>query len=92
LNGTKYHANKVYKGKGWIDWPDFLVTQNTATFKTKFRPFEEAKWFVRTLELKNIEDYRKYARSGKRPADIPSDPNYSTKTVVGLIGLPRYSK
>ncbi len=73
------NANKIYKGKGWIDWPDFLGTQNTATFKRKFRPFEEAKEFVRSLGLKNIEDYKRYASSGNRPADIPSDPQLQYK-------------
>ena len=73
------NANKAYKDRGWIDWPDFLGTRNNATYKKKFRSFEAAKVFVHTLGLKNIRDYREYAKSGNRPAKIPSDPQLQYK-------------
>ena len=67
--------NQPYKGKGWIDWYDFLGTN-----KDNFRPFEETREFVRSLGLKNIKDWREYCESGKRhDDDIPSAPNQTYK-------------
>ena len=39
-----------------------------------FRPFEEAREFVRNLGLKGESEYREWSRSEKRPSDIPSAP------------------
>ena len=41
----------------------------------KFLSFKEARKFVCSLKLKNQSDWREYTKSGKKPADIPSDPN-----------------
>ena len=41
----------------------------------KWRSFKEARKFVRSLKLKNREEWRKYSKSGKRPADIPAGPD-----------------
>ena len=38
-----------------------------------WRSFVEAKKFVRSLKLTNQHDWKKYAKSGKRPKDIPHD-------------------
>ena len=43
--------------------------------RAKFRSFEDARKFVRSLKLKSFGEYRKYCKSGKKPADIPSAPN-----------------
>ena len=48
--------------------------------KLSWRPFEEAKEFVRGLELGNQNDWRKYAQNedrirGIKPSDIPSNPD-----------------
>jgi superfamily II DNA or RNA helicase len=43
-------------------------------------PFEEAREIVRGLGLINIEQYRKYCSSGKKPSNIPSEPNIKYKT------------
>ena len=42
--------------------------------KKKFRLFEEAREFVRSLGLKNKKEWKKYSSSGKRPDDIPTHP------------------
>jgi hypothetical protein len=39
-----------------------------------FRPFSEAREYVLTLKLKNVTQWREYYRSGKKPDDIPSNP------------------
>jgi hypothetical protein len=40
----------------------------------KFRPFPEARDYVRNLGLKNQQEWRQYCNSGKRPRDIPVNP------------------
>jgi hypothetical protein len=40
----------------------------------KFQPFAKAKVYVHSLGLKSKEAYAKYAKSGKKPMDIPADP------------------
>ena len=43
--------------------------------RKKYRPFKEARKFVQSLKLKSNKKWRVYCRSGKRPADIPTNPN-----------------
>jgi len=43
--------------------------------KKEFRKFEDARKFAQTLNLKSIGEWMQYAKSGKRPNDIPSNPN-----------------
>ena len=38
-----------------------------------WRPFNEARAFVRSLELKSGPEWNVYCRSGKKPNDIPAD-------------------
>ena len=75
----------VYKDKGWVSWGDFLGTGNVAFSKKTFRPFEEARAFVRALGLKRQKEWISYAGSDKRPLDIPSAPHwfYAGKGWVG---------
>jgi len=40
----------------------------------QFRDFESARRFVRSLGLKNGEEWNVYAKSPHKPADIPSSP------------------
>ena len=65
------NANRVYKDTGWVNWKYFLGTGNVS--------FEEARKFVRNLKLKNIREWRKYRKSGKRPDNIPSTPDFVYK-------------
>lgn len=41
----------------------------------KFRPFAEAREFVRKLGLKSQKEWQEYLKSGKKPEDIPNYPN-----------------
>jgi hypothetical protein len=43
------------------------------------RNFEQARAFVHTLQLKGENQWRKYCKSGKRPSDIPSNPDKAYK-------------
>jgi len=64
----------VYKGKGWINWGDWFGTGLIATNFRKYRSFEEAKLFVQKLNLKSWEEWTAYAKSEKKPKDIPAKP------------------
>jgi len=63
-----------------------LGTGTIANRFRKFRPFEEARAFVHTLNLKGQTEWREYCKSGKKPDDIPSAPQ-STYKNEGWISL-----
>ncbi len=65
----------AYKGKGWLSWPDWLGTRRSHGH----RPFERARSFVRTLDLKNKEEWDAFAQTDARPHDIPVDPRQAYK-------------
>jgi hypothetical protein len=73
------NAYRVYKGKGWESWGEFLGTGMISTRQKEFRLYEEAKEFVHTLKLKTIKDWYNYCKSGNKPEDIPSSPNATYK-------------
>jgi hypothetical protein len=47
---------------------------NGRTRRGNCRPFDKARSFVRGLRLKSASDWRAYCGSGKKPNDIPSNP------------------
>jgi Phage-integrase repeat unit len=66
---------KVYKDEGWKGLGDWLGTGNIAPHYRKFRSFEEARKFARSLGLKGDSDWRKYCKSGDKPVDVPVAPD-----------------
>jgi len=83
--------NFVYKDKGWTDWSDWLDTVIIAPINKTFLPFEEARKFVRGLNLKNKKDWKKYSKGElgekpPRPYNIPSCPEtiYKDKGWINL--------
>jgi superfamily II DNA or RNA helicase len=65
---------KVYQDQ-WKDWGDWLGTGTIAANKRVYRSFEEARQFVRSLGLKNLNEWNDYRKSPLRPKDIPTNPN-----------------
>jgi hypothetical protein len=59
----------TYK-KEWISWYDWLGCGNNR----KFCSFVKARKFARSLKLKNFNEWFKFCKSGKRPFDIPTNP------------------
>ena len=59
----------------WVDWGDWLGTGRTRPWRSKKRPYPQARAFVRRLGLKSTRDWDKYAGSGLRPRDVPFSPN-----------------
>jgi superfamily II DNA or RNA helicase len=64
----------VYADDGWSSWGDWLGSGRIATYNVKYRPFYEARPYARSLGLKTREEWLDFARSEKRPADIPVKP------------------
>jgi hypothetical protein len=64
---------KVYAENGWSGWGDWL---GTGRYRVKgWRPFKEARAFACRLGLKDGKDWFVYCKSGKKPSDIPTNPN-----------------
>jgi hypothetical protein len=55
--------------------------------RANWRPFDDARAFVRTLGLKSQDDWNAYCRSGKKPNDIPVTPDraYADDGWAGLF-------
>ncbi len=81
----------VYKQKGWKGWGDFLGTGNLSN-KEKgkvWRDFGSAHQFVINLKLNGMREWRAYYKSGKRPNDIPANPDKIYKS-NGWIDWPHW--
>ena len=74
-----YSPETTYK-KEWKGWGDWLGTGRIANQDKTFKSFEEARKFVKTLNLKNNVEWRAYCKSGKKPEEIPADPKDVYKT------------
>ena len=66
---------KTYAKAGWSGWGDWLGTGAVAPFLRHHRPFKDARTLARGLKFKSRAEWYEYCASGKRPADIPANPN-----------------
>jgi hypothetical protein len=64
----------AYKGKGWINWQDFLGSKYRSYFGN-WRPYEEAKKYVQSLKIKNRRQWALHTKSKNFPNDIPKAPS-----------------
>jgi hypothetical protein len=85
------NPDKVYADAAWAGWGDWLGTGNVAQFLREYRPFEEARDFVRQLGLETTSDWNdfckgKFPEKGILPLDIPATPSqaYSSKGWSGM--------
>jgi Type I restriction enzyme R protein N terminus (HSDR_N) len=69
----------AYKDKGYVNFGDWLGTNNTSNAKRECRDFDAAHKFVLNLKLGNLDDWRRYCRGEIRgrtlPEDIPKSPD-----------------
>lgn len=69
--------NRVYKDD-WKGWNDFLNTTNVFTARSRdpalYRDYWSAVRWVRTLNLKSIQEWKKYVDGDELPLDIPENP------------------
>jgi superfamily II DNA or RNA helicase len=68
-------VDRIYALAGWKDWGDFLGTGVVADKNKKWRPFEEAREFVRSLGLRGNQAWREFVKTVRKPDDIPSRPD-----------------
>ena len=57
-----------------IDEIDSSISRHTEFIKTGYRPFKEARDFVRSQDIKTPKEWDEYVKSGDKPDDIPSNP------------------
>ena len=70
---------KVYKGKGWESWGDWLGTGRIADQYRQHRDFEKARTFVHALGLISRKQWSEYVKGEMLdkpllPEDIPANP------------------
>ena len=70
---------QVYKTE-WTSWGDWLGTYTVSTNERAFRPFAEAREYVRSLQFKGYKEYSIWSKTPERPDDIPSTPSETYKT------------
>jgi hypothetical protein len=70
------NPQKVYGRAGWAGWGDWFGTGTVAPHLREYRAFDKARAFVRHLGLRSFTEWRSYCKSGKKPADVPSDPRH----------------
>ncbi len=63
--------SRTYRDEGWAGWGDWLGTRNR---KGGYRPFQDARVFVRNLKLQSWDEWKTWAKSITRPTDIPAAP------------------
>ena len=71
-NDIPANPGNTYAEAGWSGYGDWLGTARHRG--TSFRPFKDARIFVRRLGLKSFTAWRNYCQSGKKPHDVPSSP------------------
>jgi superfamily II DNA or RNA helicase len=68
---------KAY-GALWQGWADFLgnggAQPRRISHAGAYRPFAEARAFIRQLGLRSQKDFAEWSQTNDRPADIPSNP------------------
>ena len=64
-----------YKNRGWISWEKFLDNNLQKRLEDKFMPFNEARDYVRKLNIKTTTEWKIYSKSIERPRNIHSKPN-----------------
>lgn len=52
--------NDTYKGKGWINWGDFLGNNNISKHNRNYKNFEDARKYAHKLRLKSSLEWRNY--------------------------------
>lgn len=71
---------RTYK-RNWKGFGDWLGTGTIASYNKKFRTFESSRSFVQMERIKSMSQWKRYVSSGRKPADIPSNPDHIYKKV-----------
>jgi hypothetical protein len=74
------YPNRTYCKKGWAGMGDWLGTGTIPTQRRKYRSFDDARSFARSLNLRGNSEWRKFCKGnmpikGNLPPDVPANPN-----------------
>ena len=71
------NPDKTYHDEGWVSYPDWLGYGVGRLPRNVFLPFEEAREYARSLQLKGVKEWKEWCASGKLPDDgsVPSAPH-----------------
>ena len=69
----------TYKRDGWQGYRHWLGTGNQVGGKLDFLPFKKALLYARSLKLKGLKEWKDWAKTGVRPANIPTNPDRTYK-------------
>lgn len=73
-NDIPTKPERTYKDKGWIGMSDWLGHGKTTHHNIKYREFDKARTFARSLKLSSVKEWKEeYCKSGKKPIDIPTN-------------------
>lgn len=64
-----------YLKNGWISWSDWLGLNIISNKNKKFLSFNDSKLIVNGLGIKSNNEWRIFCNSGKKPNEIPSNPD-----------------
>ena len=78
--------NSVYIKSGWVSWGDWLGSEYVANQQRVYKKHNVAKSFIKKLGLKSVAEWKDYCKSGKKPQDIPNNPDQFYKD-EGWIGF-----
>jgi hypothetical protein len=67
--------DKVYRGDGWVSWPDWLGSEGRVYTKKEVLPFTVGRAYVQKLTLRSWKEWREWSKSGQRPSNIPGRPD-----------------
>jgi hypothetical protein len=73
-----YHPERIYGGH-WVDWSDWLNTENLWVHDRKYLSFDDARSVIVKANLKNTTDWKQYSKIN-RPINIPSQPDHIYKS------------
>ena len=80
-NNIPKNPHYTYKNSGYIGIGDWLGTGRAPVKGRYYLPFDEARKYVHTLNLKGTKEWYEYAKSDNRRMDLPFNPdkNYREK-------------
>ena len=68
------NAHQTYQHEGWQGYGHWLGTGNLVGGKLAFLPFKKALVHAHSLKLKTFTEWQDWAKTGARPANMPSRP------------------
>ena len=82
----------AYASKGWNGWKDWLGGGRAPPI-TNIRKFAEARAFSQSFGLKSLAEWTSFAKSSRRPIDIPTQPwkRYANRGWISIndwLGIP----